>query len=34
MTVVGVWKTTRGEKTYTLETARVQRRDDTLGRRL
>jgi prepilin-type N-terminal cleavage/methylation domain-containing protein len=30
MTLVGVWKTTRGEKTYTLETARVQSRNDTL----
>ena len=30
MTLVGVWKTTRGEKTYTLETARVQARSDTI----
>jgi type II secretory pathway pseudopilin PulG len=29
MTLVGVWKTTRGQKTYTLETARIQRRGDT-----
>jgi prepilin-type N-terminal cleavage/methylation domain-containing protein len=26
MTLVGTWKTTRGEKTYTLETARVQQK--------
>jgi prepilin-type N-terminal cleavage/methylation domain-containing protein len=24
MTLIGTWKTSRGEKTYTLETARVQ----------
>ena len=30
MTVVAVWKTTRGEKTYTLETARIQRLNETI----
>jgi general secretion pathway protein I len=26
MTLIGTWKTTRGQKTYTLETARAQQR--------
>ncbi len=29
MTLVGIWKTSRGEKTFTLETARIQTRDET-----
>ena len=33
MTLVGVWKTTRGEKTYTLETVRIQSRTDTVAKR-
>jgi len=30
MTLVGVWKTTRGSKSYTLETARVQALSETI----